>query len=397
MRSRRPWTPNWYREVLDTIRLLASEGMTMLIVSHEMGFIREVSSQVAFMADGKVVEIGAPEAVFDAPSEARTQDFVCQDSEALTVSHSINTKPGAKLLQGAVDCHVHACPHLNQRSVTVLEAVRNAAAAGMRGIGLMDNFANTSGYAALAMRELGHLGVDVFGGLIMEPPAGGISADAVRIALAYGYGPGDGARFISLPTHHTRNIARQEGRSLAYIETCLEIPEAGELCDELLAILDLVALHDAVLNTGHVSGTEAIRLVEIARGRGVQRILVPSSYYTPDEVRALAGLGAVTEHSFFFVSHATQAGLTHVDAMANTVAPVSAPRIVELIRAAGPQNAIISSDCGVFLLPPPDEGLREFALLLESCGLTQDDLKTLMQTNPAKLFKVPPTDGPTPT
>ncbi len=71
--------------------------------------------------------------------------------------------------------------------------------------------------------------------------------------------------------------------------------------------------------------------------------------------------------------------------------------LTEIQRAAGPQNAIVSSDCGVFLLPPPDEGLREFALLLESCGLTQDDLKTLMQTNPAKLFKVPPTDGPTPT
>ncbi|MGI9405283.1 MAG: DUF6282 family protein, partial [Hyphomicrobiaceae bacterium] len=141
------------------------------------------------------------------------------------MTHPTSIRPGAELLHGAVDCHVHACPHLNGRSVTVFEAVRNAAAAGMRGIGLMDNFSNTSGYAALAKRELGHLGVDVFGGLIMEPPAGGISADAVRIALGYGYGAGDGARFISLPTHHTRNIARQENRSPAYIETCLEIPQ----------------------------------------------------------------------------------------------------------------------------------------------------------------------------
>ena len=54
--------------------------------------------------------------------------------------------------------------------------MRDAAAAGMRAIGLMDNFANSSGLAALANRELGHLGVDVFGGLIMEPPAGGVSA-----------------------------------------------------------------------------------------------------------------------------------------------------------------------------------------------------------------------------
>ncbi len=68
--------PELVSEVLDTIRVLATEGMTMLIVSHEMGFIREVSSKVAFMADGKVVEMGAPAQIFDAPSEERTRDFV---------------------------------------------------------------------------------------------------------------------------------------------------------------------------------------------------------------------------------------------------------------------------------------------------------------------------------
>ncbi len=120
--------------------------------------------------------------------------------------------PGMDLLAGAVDGHVHACPHINARRLDVFEAVRDAAAAGMAGLGLMDNFANSSGLAALAMRELSHLGVDVWGGLIMEPPAGGVSAEVARIALSYGYGPGTGARFLSLPTHHTRHVARQEHR-----------------------------------------------------------------------------------------------------------------------------------------------------------------------------------------
>ncbi len=52
--------PELVSEVLDSIRLLAREGMTMLIVSHEMGFIREVSSRVAFLAGGRILEIGAP-------------------------------------------------------------------------------------------------------------------------------------------------------------------------------------------------------------------------------------------------------------------------------------------------------------------------------------------------
>ena len=68
--------PELVSEVLDTIRVLAQEGMTMLIVSHEMGFIREVSSKVAFMADGKVVEMGSASQIFDAPREERTRDFV---------------------------------------------------------------------------------------------------------------------------------------------------------------------------------------------------------------------------------------------------------------------------------------------------------------------------------
>ena len=68
--------PELVSEVLDTIRVLAHEGMTMLIVSHEMGFIREVASKVAFMASGKVVEVGAPDQIFDAPQEARTREFI---------------------------------------------------------------------------------------------------------------------------------------------------------------------------------------------------------------------------------------------------------------------------------------------------------------------------------
>ncbi|GAB4283328.1 MAG: amino acid ABC transporter ATP-binding protein [Roseovarius sp.] len=68
--------PELVSEVLDTIRLLAREGMTMLIVSHEMGFIREISARVAFMAEGRVVELGTPAEIFDNPKEERTRDFV---------------------------------------------------------------------------------------------------------------------------------------------------------------------------------------------------------------------------------------------------------------------------------------------------------------------------------
>ena len=68
--------PELVNEVLDTIRDLAADGMTMLIVSHEMAFVREVASRVVFMDDGAVVEAGAPEEVFDKPQRRRTSEFV---------------------------------------------------------------------------------------------------------------------------------------------------------------------------------------------------------------------------------------------------------------------------------------------------------------------------------
>ncbi len=68
--------PELVNEVLDSIRLLAAEGMTMLIVSHEMSFVREVASKVAFMADGRVVEVGSPKQIFDNPKAPRTREFV---------------------------------------------------------------------------------------------------------------------------------------------------------------------------------------------------------------------------------------------------------------------------------------------------------------------------------
>ncbi|HTI02321.1 MAG TPA: amino acid ABC transporter ATP-binding protein [Acidisoma sp.] len=68
--------PERVGEVLDTIKLLAAEHMTLLIVSHEMSFVREVSNRVVFMADGRVQEAGPPAQIFDAPQMPRTQAFV---------------------------------------------------------------------------------------------------------------------------------------------------------------------------------------------------------------------------------------------------------------------------------------------------------------------------------
>ena len=68
--------PEMIKEVLDVMRDLARSGMTMLVVSHEMGFAREVAHRVLFMADGIVEEQGSPEDLFEHPKSERTQRFL---------------------------------------------------------------------------------------------------------------------------------------------------------------------------------------------------------------------------------------------------------------------------------------------------------------------------------
>ena len=68
--------PEMVGEVLDLMRDLAKEGMTMAVVTHEMGFAREVADRVVFMAGGKILEEGTPAELFDRPKDPRLQDFL---------------------------------------------------------------------------------------------------------------------------------------------------------------------------------------------------------------------------------------------------------------------------------------------------------------------------------
>lgn len=68
--------PEMVGEVLDLMRSLATDGMTMVVVTHEMGFAREVASRVVFMADGRILEEGAPADLFDHPQDPRLKDFL---------------------------------------------------------------------------------------------------------------------------------------------------------------------------------------------------------------------------------------------------------------------------------------------------------------------------------
>ncbi len=68
--------PEMVGEVLDVMKSLAGTGVTMVVVTHEMGFARQVADRVIFMDGGRIIESGTPSQIFDTPQEERTRNFL---------------------------------------------------------------------------------------------------------------------------------------------------------------------------------------------------------------------------------------------------------------------------------------------------------------------------------
>ena len=81
--------PELVGEVLETIREITKAGNTMLIVSHEMNFVKNVATKVIFMEGGKIVEMGTPQQVFVNPKNERTRDFLIKNSIVIPPEFSI--------------------------------------------------------------------------------------------------------------------------------------------------------------------------------------------------------------------------------------------------------------------------------------------------------------------
>ena len=291
-------------------------------------------------------------------------------------------------LKGSVDNHIHCCPHINKRSTDIFETVDQAEKSGMYAIGLMDNFSNTSGYAALIKKVLPNLKLKVFGGLIMEPPAGGVNFENVKIALKYGYEKGEGALFISFPTHHTKFIAQQEQRPKSYIENCFFVHENKIKDDDILRILDLIAEKNIVLNTGHISGVENYNLVLYAKKAGIKKILIPANNLSVKEIINLKDLDVKFEFSYFFISKATQIPLTHVDNEKNTINKLEKSTLKKFINTISCKKVILSSDCGVSVLPKPHLGFLKFISIVKNLGFSKNDIEIMTSSNSRELFNI---------
>ena len=314
------------------------------------------------------------------------------------------------LLKGAIDIHIHAGPHLttSPRSVTPVEAAMQARDAGMRALVYMDVFQMSNGTAWLVNRVVPDF--KTYGGINLNTVFGGINPRAVRTSLTYA----EGAKYVAFGTHSTHWMASQEGHVIngefkpfhvfdekfrrEELGRSIKIPVDEAPTPEIVEILEMVAAHpDVYLITGHVSAPEAVRLVELGHEYGVKKMVVSSTIFkiaTMDQLAHMAELGAFIEYTL--AAYGASSGTRKTDyyaeiKYASDPIPSNYPKtsvktVAKHIDELGAENCIIATDFGVYTLPPPVEGLREFIALLLDLGLTDEQIKTVVQENPAKLL-----------
>ena len=150
-------------------------------------------------------------------------------------------------------------------------------------------------------------------------------------------------------------------------------------------MLDLVANHRAILSTCHLSVPEIIRLVGLAKQRGVEKIMITHPFFK------VPSLDLETLHDLVAQGAYAEFGYCTVSPMWNHAALA---RQVEAIKSLGPERCILMSDAGQRHNPMPAECLRVFAQCVYESGISEDGVLRMIKTNPLDLLELPPlTDG----
>ena len=183
------------------------------------------------------------------------------------------------------------------------------------------------------------------------------------------------------------------------LDRCIRIPVDEEPGPELDEILSLIAEHPHVyLNTGHVSVDEALCLIDLAQRYDIQKVLIASSVTkiaTMDQLKTMASTGAFIEYTLAAYTHTTPIPKTHyyvereymsIDEGMHEAPTSGVKRVAEQIQELGAEHCILGTDFGVYTLPSPVEGLREFVACMLDLGIPPEDIRTMIKTNPERLL-----------
>jgi sugar phosphate isomerase/epimerase len=290
-----------------------------------------------------------------------------------------------QLVAGGYDLHVHINPDLIQRRISDIELAHEFKRLGLVGFVLKSHYVPTAERAAVVRSQVP--GVNVLGSLVLNNPVGGMNAVAVEIAAR------GGARIVWMPTTDAANEAKEHalrppGAKLplwAKLQQDLKdsgidlpavqvVDDSGDVLPETRRVLRVIAAHQLVLATGHLSNAEIKAVVLAGKAEGIRQIIVthpdyPTQNLSIDEQRALLGDGVYLERCF---------------APAHT-GKVDWGRMFEAIRAAGVEHSVLSTDLGQPANPPVEDGLALLADRLLAAGFSDDEIHTMAVTNTVKL------------
>ena len=307
--------------------------------------------------------------------------------------HPVPSDRARELVRGAVDYHIHIAPDFVARRITDVQLAHRCLETGQAGFGLKSHYTSTAERAQVVMEAVP--GVTVLGTITLNRSIGGLNPLAVEIAAR------EGARVVWFPTvssvneQHEVLQADPEGKVPVWVKFELSLREAGLACEpvavvddvgalvpEAREVLKVIARHDMVLCTGHLSRDEIFTLVDGAVAAGVRQIVVthpefPSQRVSPADQVELADKGALMERCF------------------TTTYTGKAPweDFYAATRAVGAQRTIWSTDLGQRFNPPVEDGMALMADHFLEAGFSDEEVRTMAVTNTRALAGLEPIDA----
>lgn len=264
-------------------------------------------------------------------------------------------------IRGVYDMHVHSYPDIVPRRCDDVELAQAAAAAGMGGLMIKSHHGSTVERAILVQRVVPS--IRIFGGITLGPAVGGFNPAAVELALR------QGAKEVWMPTLSAANHLALRGSA----EPGLSVwDEERRPVEGLLEILDLIALHDVILGTGHLSLEEITFLVPAALDRGIRKIFIthPELDITRMPIAMQRELALPGVHFERCLICTTRFGGGYPFA-----------EIVGNIRAIGVDSTVLATDFGQAANPHPVEAMADYLDRLAAAGFTESELERMAVVN----------------
>lgn len=273
------------------------------------------------------------------------------------------------LLSGAYDLHVHTSPDVAPRKCTDLELAARMRAAGMAGGAIKSHYLDTAGRAA-TLREL-YPELNIVGGITLNRSVGGNNPFAVERSAQAG---GRMMWFATLEGREYQRFHQNNDPSVDFSQYLTVLDENDRLLPEVLDVLDVAAQYRLAVGTGHLGSKEGMILVREGLRRGCRMVLThcdnPANFYSAEQQAEAARLGAVVEHSY----------------LTTLWKRTPAETIAAMVRAAGCENVILTTDFGQPGSPYFDEGMEMSVRTMEEQGFSQKEIDLMVRTNPARLI-----------